>query len=203
MITEKERDLGTRFAYINILATLIVFIVLAFVIGPDETGYNEDFGALTGLVGFAQGLTFLGLVRLSGKLFNAKEKPLLAGAVAVTYGVGVVGLMFALTPTFIANGFTVRGISADTVTDLSFYLNFTQFLIGALWISQVVRADEGQLPSWGKLVGNTQAYGSAAVLFAFYFGVIGQALFVPALLLFGIVLYPVFIYGMSQAFSNN
>jgi hypothetical protein len=186
MITQKERELGTRFAYINILATLIVFIVLAFVIGPDETGYNEDFGALTGLVGFAQGLTFLGLVRLSGKLFNAKEKPLLAGAVAVTYGVGVVGLMFALTPTFIANGFTVRGISADTVTDLSFYLNFTQFLIGALWISQVVRA-----------------YGSAAVLFAFYFGVIGQALFVPALLVFGIVLYPVFIYGMSQAFSNN
>ena len=114
------------------MATLIVFIVLAFVIGPDETGYNEDFGALTGLVGFAQGLTFLGLVRLSGKLFNAKEKPLLAGAVAVTYGVGVVGLMFALTPTFIANGFTVRGISADTVTDLSFYLNFTQFLISAL-----------------------------------------------------------------------
>ena len=55
MITQKERELGTRFAYINILATLIVFIVLAFVIGPDETGYNEDFGALTGLVGFAQG----------------------------------------------------------------------------------------------------------------------------------------------------
>ena len=53
MITERERELGTRFAYINILATLIVFIVLAFVIGPDETGYNEDFGALTGLVGFA------------------------------------------------------------------------------------------------------------------------------------------------------
>ena len=41
MITEKERELGTRFAYINILATLIVFIVLAFVIGPDETGYKK------------------------------------------------------------------------------------------------------------------------------------------------------------------
>ena len=111
--------------------------------------------------------------------------------------------MFSLTPTFIANGFNVRGISADTVTDLSFYLNFTQFLFGALWIANVVRADEGQLPSWGKTVGSIQAYGSAAVLFAFYFGVIGQPLFVPALALFGIVLYPAFIYGMSQAFSNN
>ena len=192
MITEKERELGTRFAYINIVATLINFIFLAFVIGPDEIGYNESFGSLLGLVGLAQGLSFLGLIRLSGKLFNAKDNPLLAGAVAVTYGVS-----------FIANGFNVRGISADTVTDLSFYLNFTQFLFGALWIANVVRADEGQLPSWGKTVGSIQAYGSAAVLFAFYFGVIGQPVFVPALALFGIVLYPAFIYGMSQAFSNN
>ena len=203
MITEKERELGTRFAYINIVATLINFIFLAFVIGPDEIGYNESFGSLLGLVGLAQGLSFLGIIRLSGKLFNAKDNPLLAGAVAVTYGVSIVGLMFSLTPTFIANGFNVRGISADTVTDLSFYLNFTQFLFGALWIANVVRADEGQLPSWGKTVGSIQAYGSAAVLFAFYFGVIGQPLFVPALALFGIVLYPAFIYGMAQAFSNN
>jgi len=203
MITAKERELGTRFTYINIVATLINFVFLAFVIGPDEIGYNESFGALLGLVGLAQGITFLGIIRLSGKLFNADENPLLAGAVAVTYGVAIVGLMFSLTPTFIANGFSVRGISADTVNDLSFYLNFTQFLFAAFWIGQVVRADEGQLPTWGKTVGNAQAYGSAAVLFAFYFGVIGQSLFVPALALFGIVLYPTFIYAMSQAFSKN
>ena len=55
MITEKERELGTRFAYINIVATLINFIFLAFVIGPDEIGYNESFGSLLGLVGLAQG----------------------------------------------------------------------------------------------------------------------------------------------------
>ena len=188
MITEKERELGTRFAYINIVATLTNFIFLAFVIGPDEIGYNESFGSLLGLVGLAQGLSFLGIIRLSGKLFNAKDNPLLAGAVAVTYGVSIVGLMFSLTPTFIANGFSVRGISADTVTDLSFYLNFTQFLFGALWIANVVRADEGQLPSWGKTVGSIQAYGSAAVLFAFYFGVIGQPLFVPALALAGLAI---------------
>ena len=165
------RDFKENIKFINIVATLINFIFLAFVIGPDEIGYNESFGSLLGLVGLAQGLSFLGLIRLSGKLFNAKDNPLLAGAVAVTYGVSIVGLMFSLTPTFIANGFNVRGISADTVTDLSFYLNFTQFLFGALWIANVVRADEGQLPSWGKTVGSIQAYGSAAVLFAFYFGV--------------------------------
>ena len=78
--------------------------------------------------------------------------------------------MFTLTPTFIANGFYQGTMSADMVTDLGFALNFTQFLIGALWVSQVVRADGGQLPSWGKNVGNAQAYGSAAVLLAFYFG---------------------------------
>ena len=130
----------TRFAYINIVATLINFIFLAFVIGPDEIGYNESFGSLLGLVGLAQGLSFLGIIRLSGKLFNAKDNPLLAGAVAVTYGVSIVGLMFSLTPTFIANGFNVRGISADTVTDLSFYLNFTQFLFCLLYTSDA--ADE-------------------------------------------------------------
>ena len=62
MITEKERELGTRFAYINIVATLINFIFLAFVIGPDEIGYNESFGSLLGLVGLAQGLSFLGML---------------------------------------------------------------------------------------------------------------------------------------------
>ena len=84
-----------------------------------------------------------------------------------------------------------------------FALNFTQFLIGALWVSQVVRADSGQLPSWGRNVGNAQAYGSAAVLLAFYFGAIGEALFVPALVLFGIVLYPLFIFGLFKAFSEQ
>ena len=67
----------------------------------------------------------------------------------------------------------------------------------------MVRADGGQLPSWGKNVGNAQAYGSAAVLLAFYFGAIGEALFVPALVLFGIVLYPLFIFGLSKAFAES
>ena len=140
---------------------------------------------------------------MSGKLFNSEENPLLAGAVAVAYGTAVVGLMFTLTPTFIANGFYQGTMSADMVTDLGFALNFTQFLIGALWVSQVVRADSGQLPSWGRNVGNAQAYGSAAVLLAFYFGAIGEALFVPALVLFGIVLYPLFIFGLFKAFADQ
>ena len=72
MITEKERELGTDLLYINIVATLINFIFLAFVIGPDEIGYNESFGSLLGLVGLAQGLSFLGLIRLSGKLLMPK-----------------------------------------------------------------------------------------------------------------------------------
>jgi hypothetical protein len=203
MITQKERELGSRFALINIGATIASFVILAFVIGPDQTGYDESLGPITNLIGLAQGLSFLGIVRLSGKLFNSDENPLLAGAVAVAYGTAVVGLMFTLTPTFIANGFYQGTMSADMVSDLGFALNFTQFLIGALWVSQVVRADGGQLPSWGKNVGNAQAYGSAAVLLAFYFGAIGEALFVPALVLFGIVLYPLFIFGLSKAFAES
>jgi drug/metabolite transporter (DMT)-like permease len=106
MITQKERELGSRFALINIVATIASFVILAFVIGPDQTGYDESLGPITNLIGLAQGLSFLGIVRLSGKLFNSDENPLLAGAVAVAYGTAVVGLMFTLTPTFIANGFT-------------------------------------------------------------------------------------------------
>ena len=185
------------------ISTEIPPVILAFIIGPDQTGYDESLGPITNLIGLAQGLSFLGIVRLSGKLFNSNENPLLAGAVAVAYGTAVVGLMFTLTPTFIANGFYQGTMSADMVTDLGFALNFTQFLIGALWVSQVVRADSGQLPSWGRNVGNAQAYGSAAVLLAFYFGAIGEALFVPALVLFGIVLYPLFIFGLFKAFAKQ
>ena len=97
MITQKERELGSRFALINIVATVASFVILAFVIGPDQTGYDESLGPITNLIGLAQGLSFLGIVRLSGKLFNSEENPLLAGAVAVAYGTAVATCDFADT----------------------------------------------------------------------------------------------------------
>lgn len=56
MITQKERELGSRFALINIVATVASFVILAFVIGPDQTGYDESLGPITNLIGLAQGL---------------------------------------------------------------------------------------------------------------------------------------------------
>ena len=58
MITQKERELGSRFALINIGATIASFVILAFVIGPDQTGYDESLGPITNLIGLLKDYHF-------------------------------------------------------------------------------------------------------------------------------------------------
>ena len=67
----------------------------------------------------------------------------------------------------------------------------------------LISADENnRVPSWGRMSGQGAAYLVIAVQIGALFGLIPLAAFVPVFILGGVVLFPVFVYGISIAFSG-
>ena len=46
-MTEEEKRIGSNMAYLNGGAILVNFIIIALLIGPGTTGYNETYGVFT------------------------------------------------------------------------------------------------------------------------------------------------------------
>ena len=89
------------------------------------------------------------------------------------------------------------------MSDVGSSIQNTIFILVAVWIINLTRVDSGKLPSWGKTAGAVQAYGSLVAIFGLYFGLIPASIFVPIVVLFGIVLYPIFVFGLSRTFAAN
>ena len=197
----KDMKLNAQAALGNIALTITTFAVTAFIIGPENPGYSTNLGPILGLLGFLQTITYMRIIAGSMRLYG-EEDPLFVGSARAAYVVAGAGLVTTLAPTFIANSPFPSDIDANTMYDLGQAIQNTIFIVGAVWIINMVRIDNGKLSSWAKTAGLAQGYGSIVALFGLYFGVIPASIFIPAVVLFGIVLYPVFIFGLSKAFSN-
>ena len=44
MLTTKEAQLGSLMARIAALGTVVSFAIIALLVGPDQVGYNEQYG---------------------------------------------------------------------------------------------------------------------------------------------------------------
>ena len=44
MLTSKEAQLGSLMARIAALGTIVSFAIIALLVGPDQVGYNEQYG---------------------------------------------------------------------------------------------------------------------------------------------------------------
>ena len=65
-------------------------------------------------------------------------------------------------------------------------------------------ADENRMvPSWGKLSGQAAAYLVIGANIGTLFGLIPQGAAVPIFLLGGVILFPVFTFGIGVAFSSS
>ena len=197
-----DMKLNSQAALGNVVLTITSFVFAAFIIGPDSPGYPEDVGPILGLVGFLQTATLLRIIAGSMRLYG-EEDSLFVGSARVAYVGAGVGLMTTLTPTFIANSPFSSTITADLMSDVGSSIQNTIFILVAVWIINLTRVDSGKLPSWGKTAGAVQAYGSLVAIFGLYFGLIPASIFVPIVLLFGIVLYPIFVFGLSRTFAAN
>ena len=199
MITAEEKNLGRRFALGALTLLLANFLIQVFVLGPDASGYNETWGPIIGISNALQFMAGMGVVRLSGKLLDDKDKPLLTGSIGLGYTVSAVGLVMSLVPAAIHNAFTTTALTADMAADLVFYVTPAVFLFIAPFNIQFAKYGKSILPSWGPAVGNAVGYGIIAVTAVFLSGLFPDAAFIPLQVVLGVVLSPVWFFAISKA----
>ena len=203
MLTAKEAQLGTLMARIAALGTIVIFAVQALLIGPDQVGYSEQYGAIVDIVSFIQSFGILFTISLTQKLFG-DNNPYFRIVSAILFVAAVIQLTGSLSSTGHANSVFESVLSTDQVNSVANVGQLVTFILFGIWALCLISADENNLvPSWGRISGQGAAYLVIAVQIGSLFGLIPLSAFVPVFILGGVILFPVFVYGISVAFSSS
>ncbi len=203
MLTAKEAQLGTLMARIAALGTIVIFAVQALLIGPDQVGYSEQYGAIVDIVSFIQSFGILFTISLTQKLFG-DNNPYFRIVSAILFVAAVIQLTGSLSSTGNANSVFESVLSTDQVNSVANVGQLVTFILFGIWALCLISADENNLvPSWGRISGQGAAYLVIAVQIGSLFGLIPLSAFVPVFILGGVILFPVFVYGISVAFSSS
>ena len=203
MLTAKEAQLGTLMARIAALGTIVIFAVQALLIGPDQVGYSEQYGAIVDIVSFIQSFGILFTISLTQKLFG-DNNPYFRIVSAILFVAAVIQLTGSLSSTGNANSVFESVLSTDQVNSVANVGQLVTFILFGIWALCLISADENNLvPSWGRISGQGAAYLVIAVQIGSLFGLIPLSAFVPVFILGGVVLFPIFTWGISIAFSST
>ena len=203
MLTAKEAQLGSLMARIAALGTIVFFAIQALLIGPDQVGYSEQYGAISDIVGFVQGFGILFTISLTQKLFG-DNNPYFRIVSAILFVAAVIQLTGSLSSTGNANSVFESVLSTDQVNSVANVGQLVTFILFGIWALCLISADENNLvPSWGRISGQGAAYLVIAVQIGSLFGLIPLSAFVPVFILGGVILFPVFVFGISVAFSSS
>ena len=203
MLTAKEAQLGTLMSRIAALGTIVIFAVQALLIGPDEVGYSEQYGAIVDIVSFIQSFGILFTISLTQKLFG-DNNPYFRIVSAILFVAAVIQLTGSLSSTGNANSVFESVLSTDQVNSVANVGQLVTFILFGIWALCLISADENNLvPSWGRISGQGAAYLVIAVQIGSLFGLIPLSAFVPVFILGGVILFPVFVFGISVAFSSS
>ena len=203
MLTAKEAQLGTLMARIAALGTIVIFAVQALLIGPDQVGYSEQYGAIVDIVSFIQSFGILFTISLTQKLFG-DNNPYFRIVSTILFVAAVIQLTGSLSSTGNANSVFESVLSTDQVNSVANVGQLVTFILFGIWALCLISADENNLvPSWGRISGQGAAYLVIAVQIGSLFGLIPLNAFVPVFILGGVILFPVFVYGISVAFSSS
>ena len=203
MLTAKEAQLGTLMARIAALGTIVIFAVQALLIGPDQVGYSEQYGAIVDIVSFIQSFGILFTISLTQKLFG-DNNPYFRIVSAILFVAAVIQLTGSLSSTGNANSVFESVLSTDQVNSVANVGQLVTFILFGIWALCLISADENNLvPSWGRISGQGAAYLVIAVQIGSLFGLIPLSAFVPVFILGGVILFQVFVFGISVAFSSS
>ena len=203
MLTAKEAQLGTLMARIAALGTIVIFAVQALLIGPDQVGYSEQYGAIVDIVSFIQSFGILFTISLTQKLFG-DNNPYFRIVSAILFVAAVIQLTGSLSSTGNANSVFESVLSTDQVNSVANVGQLVTFILFGIWALCLLSADENNLvPSWGRISGQGAAYLVIAVQIGSLFGLIPLSAFVPVFILGGVILFPVFVFGISVAFNSS
>jgi hypothetical protein len=203
LLTAKEAQLGTLMARIAALGTIVIFAVQALLIGPDQVGYSEQYGAIVDIVSFIQSFGILFTISLTQKLFG-DNNPYFRIVSTILFVAAVIQLTGSLSSTGNANSVFESVLSTDQVNSVANVGQLVTFILFGIWALCLISADENNLvPSWGRISGQGAAYLVIAVQIGSLFGLIPLSAFVPVFILGGVILFPVFVFGISVAFSSS
>ena len=203
MLTPKEAQLGSLMARIAALGTIVIFAVQALLIGPDQVGYSEQYGAIVDIVSFIQSFGILFTISLTQKLFG-DNNPYFRIVSGILFVAAVIQLTGSLSSTGNANSVFESVLSTDQVNSVANVGQLVTFILFGIWALCLISADENNLvPSWGRISGQGAAYLVIAVQIGSLFGLIPLSAFVPVFILGGVILFPVFVFGISVAFSSS
>ena len=203
MLTAKEAQLGSLMARIAALGTIVIFAVQALLIGPDQVGYSEQYGAIVDIVSFIQSFGILFTISLTQKLFG-DNNPYFRIVSAILFVAAVIQLTGSLSSTGNANSVFESVLSTDQVNSVANIGQLVTFILFGIWALCLISADENNLvPSWGRISGQGASYLVIAVQIGSLFGLIPLSAFVPVFILGGVILFPVFVFGISVAFSSS
>lgn len=203
MLTTKEAQLGSLMARIAALGTIVIFAVQALLIGPDQVGYSEQYGAIVDIVSFIQSFGILFTISLTQKLFG-DNNPYFRIVSAILFVAAVIQLTGSLSSTGNANSVFESVLSTDQVNSVANVGQLVTFILFGIWALCLISADENNLvPSWGRLSGQGAAYLVILVQIGALFGLVPINAFVPVFILGGVILFPIFVYGISVAFKST
>ena len=203
MLTTKEAQLGSLMARIAALGTIVSFAIIALLVGPDQVGYNEQYGGILNISGFIQSFALLFTISLTQKLFG-DNNPYFRIVSAITFVAAVVQLTGSLAPTANANNVFETVLNPNQVSEIANVGQLGTFILFGIWALCLLSADENSLvPSWGKISGQAAAYLVIGVSLGNLFGLVPTGAAVPIFILGGVILFPVFIFGISVAFNTT
>ncbi|MFL2696670.1 MAG: hypothetical protein ACJ0F5_03840 [Candidatus Actinomarina sp.] len=203
MLTTKEAQLGSLMARIAALGTVVIFAVQALLIGPDQVGYSQQYGAIVDIVSFIQSFGILFTISLTQKLFG-DNNPYFRIVSAILFVAAVIQLTGSLSSTGNANSVFESVLSTDQVNSVANVGQLVTFILFGIWALCLISADENNLvPSWGRLSGQGAAYLVILVQIGALFGLVPINAFVPVFILGGVILFPIFVYGISVAFNST
>ncbi len=204
MITSAEARLGKNMALVAAIGTVITFGIWVGLIGLANTDYHLKWGALNDCVSFIQTFGFVFTVALSMKLFGADDKPFFRVVSQIVLVGAVVSLLNNLSATQNANSVFPVTFDSSQILAISNVGQFGFFVIAGLWALTLLGVNsDGLLPSWGVIAGRGAGWLILVAQATSLFGLLPVDVFGPIYILGGVVLWPIFIFGISNAFGQK
>ena len=206
MISSAEARLGRSMSMLVAITALLQFVVAVVLIGPDATGYSEQWGLLNGVVNVAQNFGAVVMLMFAIKLFNLDGKPLLKVLSYLAIIGTAISVFMDLSPAaHAAGGWTGNSFSPTEIQDMAGGITYGTWIIFPLWVLLVSMGERRGdiLPSWASMAGIGAAILILAVNFGFLLSILPESIILPVWIIGGVILYPTFVFGVSRAFAGK
>ena len=204
MITSAEARLGKTMAVVAGIGTVLSFGIWVGLTGIANTGYDATWGALSDCVGFVQSFGFVFTVALGMKLLGADDKAYFRIVSQIVLVGGAISILNSLSATANANSVFSTTFNSSEVLAIGNVGQLGFFVVIGLWTLTVLRANsDGLMPSWGVMAGRGAGWLILVAQAATLFGLLPQNALGPLFILGGVVLWPLFALGMSNAFGGK